>query len=699
MGVWITRANSFDPLTRGGDGRTPAAARMVRRASAGYSGRGPTDGEGARAATRVSGDKSSMCGICGAAWTDAGRPLAGEGLAAMVARLEHRGPDDSGTHRDDHAALGFRRLSIVDLPGGHQPLANEDGTVWVVFNGEIYNFPALRRRLEARGHTLRSSGDTEVLVHLYEDEGAAMVPLLRGMFALAIWDAPRRTLLLARDRLGQKPLFYRPDAGRITFASELKALLALPEAEVPRRVDPRAVDRYLTYGYVPHPGTILEGVYKLPPAHVATWHEGRLTLERYWNPDWDAEVDRPEIEDVDQLRATLTAAVREQMVADVPLGAFLSGGIDSTIIVGLMAAAADRPVETFSIGFDDPAFDESRYAKLAAERFGTAHHAFVVQPRAWETLPALAEQFDEPFADSSALPTWHVARETRRHVTVALTGDAGDELFAGYDRYRAVALTGLLDRLPPRARALIGGPLARALPASARAKTRLRAVRRVLETARDAPEARYLRWVGLFDEPARAALYADDFLDRLAASDPEGADPASVLDRALGVAARRDPVTRAMVADLLTYLPGDLLVKVDLASMAHGLECRSPFLDHRVVELALAMPIRRKLRLRPGRSKAILKRAFADLLPPAIRDRPKQGFGVPLDRWFRGELKEELRAVLLDPRALARGLFRPDAVAALLDEHASGRRDHAARLWGLLMLELWFRHHIDRAGG
>jgi asparagine synthase (glutamine-hydrolysing) len=639
-----------------------------------------------------------MCGICGAAWTDPARALPDDVLGAMVARLVHRGPDEADTYRDDHAALGFRRLSIIDLAGSHQPLANEDGTVRVVFNGEIYNFPALRHRLEARGHTLRNAGDTEVLVHLYEDEGPGLFPLLRGMFALAIWDAPRRTLVLGRDRLGQKPLLYRPEPGRISFASELKALLAMPD--LPRRADPTAIDRYLTYGYVPHPATILEGVYKLPPAHVAVWHEGKLRLERYWDPDWDAEVERPPEEDAERLRATLAEAVREQMVADVPLGAFLSGGIDSTIIVGLMQRASDRPVKTFSIGFDDPAFDESHYAEMAARHLGTEHHAFVVQPKAWETLPALAQQFDEPFADSSALPTWHVARETRRHVTVALTGDAGDELFGGYDRYRALALAGLFDRLPAGTRGWLGGPLARALPASARAKTRLRRVRRLLEGIGDAPESRYLRWMTTFDEAGRVALYADDFLDRLAAAgagDPDGANPASVLDRAFRAAPRRDPVTRAMVADLLTYLPGDLLHKVDMASMAHSLECRGPFLDHRIVELALAMPLRRKLRLRRGRSKVVLKQAFADLLPPAIRTRSKMGFGVPIDRWFRGELKDELRAVLLDPAATRRGLFRPESVAALLDEHSSGRRDHAYRLWALLMLELWFRHHIDVA--
>jgi asparagine synthase (glutamine-hydrolysing) len=636
-----------------------------------------------------------MCGICGAAWSVPDRAVDDPALRAMTDRLAHRGPDDQGFYRDDHAALGFRRLAIVDLAGGHQPLTNEDGTVWVVFNGEIYNFPALRHRLEARGHALRSAGDTEVLVHLYEDEGPAFFRLLRGMFALAIWDAPRRRLVLGRDRLGQKPLLYRLDRDRVLFASELKALLTRPASEVPRRVDRHALDRYLTFGYVPHPATILQGVYKLPPAHWAVWHEGRLTLERYWEPDWDAEIDRPPEEDAERLRALLAEAVREQMMSDVPLGAFLSGGIDSTIIVGLMQQASSRPVKTFSIGFDDPAFDESRYAELAAAHLGTEHHAFLVEPKAWETIPALAEQFDEPFADSSALPTWHVAEQTRRHVTVALTGDAGDELFGGYDRYRALLLTGYADRLPRAARAWLGGPLARSLPASARAKTRLRRVRRLLEGIADRPESRYLRWMTLFDEPSRAALYSDDFLGELAAgmNGDDESDPARVLGRALGVAPRRDPITRAMIADLLTYLPGDLLHKVDMASMAHSLECRGPFLDHRVVELALAMPLRRKLRLRGGRSKVVLKQAFADLLPPPIRTRAKMGFGVPIDRWFRGELKDELRGVLLDPVTLGRGLFRPESVRTLIDEHTNGLRDHAYKLWGLLMLELWFRRH------
>lgn len=643
-----------------------------------------------------------MCGIVGAAWTDAGRPLGEDLLSAMIGRIAHRGPDDSGSWRDSHAALGFRRLSIVDLQGGHQPLSNEEGTVWVVFNGEIYNHQALRHRLEARGHTFRSRSDTEVLVHLYEDEGVGMFSMLRGMFALAIWDAPRRTLVLGRDRLGQKPLIYRRDGDRLLFSSELKALLTLPEADLPRAIDPMALDRYLTYGYIPHPSTILRGVHKLPPAHYAVWREGALRLGRYWEPDWNAEVDLPPGEDVERLRELMAEAVQEQMLADVPLGAFLSGGVDSTIIVGLMQRASTRPVKTFSIGFDDPAFDESSYAAMAAKHLGTEHHAFRLQPDAWEALPHLTETFDEPFADSSALPTWFVSRETRREVTVALTGDAGDELFCGYDRYRALALSVLLDRLPASARRTLSGPLARALPVSVRAKTLSRRARRWLEALGAPLVPRYLRWIQMFDESTRVGMYSDSWLETLADSaseTPEEGDPVLVLRKAFDAAGKRDPVTRAMVADILTYLPADLLVKVDMASMAHGLECRGPFLDHRVVELAVSLPARRKIRLRGSRSKIVLKEAFADLLPPPIRARPKMGFSVPLDRWFRGPLKEELRGVLLDPRTMGRGLFRPEVVQRMVEEHVGGIGDHAYKLWALLMLELWFRRHFDRATG
>ena len=641
-----------------------------------------------------------MCGICGAVWTDHGESLAPDALEAMMSRLVHRGPDDGAVHHDPHAALGFRRLSIIDLAGGRQPLSNEDGTIWTVFNGEIYNFPALRRRLEAKGHTLRSSGDSEVLVHLYEDEGTAMFPLLRGMFALAIWDSRRRSLVLARDRMGQKPLVYRQTEGRLVFASELKSLLALPDDQIPRQVDPIALDHYLTLGYIPHPLTILKGVHKLPPAHYALWRDGSLSLERYWRPDWNLERSRGLAEDLEELRSTLDDAVREQMVSDVPLGAFLSGGIDSAIIAGLMQRSSSRPVKTFAIGFPDPKYDETRYASMAARHLGTEHETFIVEPRAWETLPELAWHFDEPFADSSALPTWHVARETRRAVTVALTGDAGDELFGGYERYRALGLTEMFARIPATPRRIAAKMLRMLAGDSAPSKSLRRRLERLVENIERPFQARYLGWMTTFDETSRLSLYSQEQLAFLAAatadeSDGEIVDPARFLAAAFAAAHRREPLTQAMVADMLTYLPGDLLVKVDLASMAHSLECRGPFLDHRVVELAAAMPLWRKLDVLTGRSKKILKQAFADLLPTAIKTRSKMGFGVPISGWFRGELRHELEAVLLDPVALGRGLFRPAEIERLVQEHAQGRREHSHRLWALLMLELWFRKHLD----
>jgi asparagine synthase (glutamine-hydrolysing) len=641
-----------------------------------------------------------MCGICGAVWSDSASALPEESLQRMMDRLVHRGPDDSGDFHDDHAALGFRRLAIIDLTGGRQPLANENGTVWTVFNGEIYNYLALRRRLEAKGHVLRSSGDTEILVHLYEDMGTGMFSMLRGMFALAIWDSRRRTLVMARDRLGQKPLVYCLDNGRLFFASELKALLALPESAVARRLDPIALDHYLSYGYVPHPRTILEGISKLPPAHYAVWHEGVLSVDRYWQPDWNLERNRPVEEDIEELRSVLGDAVREQMISDVPLGAFLSGGIDSTIIAGLMQQASGRSVKTFAIGFTDPLYDETRYAELAAKHLGTEHRTFIVEPKAWETLPHLAWHFDEPFADSSALPTWYVSRETRREVTVALTGDAGDELFGGYDRYRALGLTDLFQRLPAHSRRLIGGAMERFLPASTRSKSRLHKLKRLFEHINLPAEDRYLGWMTTFGEAARLALYGDSQLDLLALtaselSDPSEADPSALMATAFATANRRDPITRAMISDIVTYLPGDLLVKVDLASMAHSLECRGPFLDHRVVELAVAMPLTRKLQIRSGRSKVVLKEAFADLLPSEIKTRPKMGFGVPISRWLREELSREVQGVLLDRVCLGRGLFRPEAIEGLVAEHLAGKREHSHRLWALLMLELWFRQYLD----
>jgi len=634
-----------------------------------------------------------MCGITGAAWCDPKLAVERDVLRRMVEVLRHRGPDDDGEYLAESrtrpgrgaapgVALGHRRLAIIDVAGGRQPIANEDGSVWVVFNGEIYNFPQLRRRLEGSGHRFRTQSDTEVLVHLYEDAGAGMLDHLIGMFAFAVWDARLGQLLLARDRLGQKPLVYRHEPGRLLFASELKAVVEVPG--VPREIDPRAIDEYLTYQYVPHPRTIFRGIAKLPPGHYAIYRDDRLQVRPYWQPDFNAEEDRPAEDYVHELRERLTESVELRLKSEVPVGAFLSGGVDSTIIVGLMRRLSAGPVRTFSIGFPVPEYDETRYARAAAEQFGTVHEEFRVEPDAVEILPKLAWHFDEPFGDSSAVPTWYVSELTRGHVTVALTGDGGDELFTGYERYRAVWLSGFFDRLPRWLRAVLAGGYWQKLPSGGRQKSTLRRWKRFVEVLGKSSQRRYLDWISIFNETLRGGLYTDEFVASL-----PGRDPFEFLAAGFARAGRRDPVTATSVADLLTYLPCDLMTKVDVASMAHGLECRQPFLDHRVAELAMRMPGR--LKFRRGRGKRILKAAFADLLPGTILRRPKMGFGVPLDHWFRGGLKQFAREILLDRRTHDRGYFRPGGVERLLEEHESGRADHSPRLWALLILELWQR--------
>ncbi|MBL9125286.1 MAG: asparagine synthase (glutamine-hydrolyzing) [Planctomycetaceae bacterium] len=638
-----------------------------------------------------------MCGITGAVWTSAASAIEPEVLARMTDVLTHRGPDGRGVYTSCvqqlspatgsvRVALGHRRLSIIDRVGGAQPLANEDETVWIVFNGEIYNFQELRHRLEGAGHTFRGHSDTEVLVHLYEDEGLDFLRHLNGMFALAIWDEKRRQLVLARDRLGKKPLIYRREPDRLLFASELKSLLQVPG--LPRDIDPAALDSYLTYQYVPHPQMIFRGYHKLPPAHYAVWRDGQLQVGCYWQPDFRREVARPRREYLAELQELLTSAVELRLQSDVPLGAFLSGGIDSSIVVALMQKLRREPVKTFSIGFPVAEYDETHYAREVARHIGTDHHEFQVEPDGVEVLDRLVWYYDEPFADSSAIPTYYVSQLTRAQVTVALTGDGGDELFAGYARYRAAQIGGWFDRLPSAVRNVIAAEVWQKIPNNPERRTLLRRYKRLIGALRQSPERRYLEWVGIFGEASRAELYHEDFLSRL------DRDPGEFLFAAFARAQGRDAVTRASLADLVTYLPCDLLTKVDIASMAHGLECRQPFLDYRVVELAAAMPI--ELKLRGARGKRILIEAFGELLPPAILRRRKMGFGVPLEHWFRRELRAFTRDVLLSSRCLDRGYFRPAAVTRLVDEHQAGRFDHSAKLWALLVLELWQREWVDR---
>jgi asparagine synthase (glutamine-hydrolysing) len=651
-------------------------------------------------------------------------------LNRMVSVLEHRGPDDSGTYhsRTDQsdgsgvsngpgAALGHRRLSIIDLQTGHQPLANEDNTVWIVFNGEIYNYRELRSKLESLGHQFRTAADTETIVHAWEEYGPDCVAHLRGMFAFAIWDAKQRRLFLARDRLGQKPLFYRLEQNRLLFASELKALLQVPG--LPRELDPYAVDEFLTYQYVAHPRCILKGFNKLPPGCWAVYENGTLKVERYWTPPFAERRSEVATETADRfgriqaeggsgltrnqkseggtwsaaqwqnvLRETLTEAVRLRMRSDVPLGAFLSGGVDSTIIAGLMQQISDRPVHTFSIGFPVKKFDETSYAREAAQFLGTEHHEYLVEPSALEMLPKLIWHYDEPFADSSAIPMIYLSQVTRQEVTVSLSGDGGDELFAGYDRYRAVQLGAMFDRLPGPLQKLLTAKIWQKLPAAVEQRTFRRRLKRLLSALGEPPERRYLRWISIMDDERRRSIYTDDFREQLGSF-----DSAKFILDAYRQCPDRDFVTRTTCVDMLTYLPCDILTKVDIAGMAYGLECRSPFLDHHVAELAARMPM--GLKRKRTRGKQILIETFSDLLPASIQKRSKMGFGVPLDHWFRNELKPLLYDTLLDSQTLNRGFFKPEAIRKLVEEHTTEKWDHSYRLWALLCLELWQRMFLE----
>jgi asparagine synthase (glutamine-hydrolysing) len=616
-----------------------------------------------------------MCGIAGIIARASEKPCAGT-LDGMAAALAHRGPDGGAVRVYGCAGFAFRRLSIIDLAGGAQPIDNEDRTCHVVLNGEIYNHLELREDLEGRGHRFRTRSDVECVVHGYEEWGDQIVHRLRGMFALALWDEPRQRLLLARDRLGKKPLLYHEAGGRLAFASEFRSLAADPE--MPREPDLPAIHHYLTYQYVPSPLTAFKGVRKLPPAHLLVFEDGEARIERYWSLSFQPTLAITEEDAAAEVRRLLREAVRMRLMSEVPLGAFLSGGIDSGSIVALMAEFG--PVKTFSVGFDEEDFSELRYARQVAQRYGTDHHEFVVRPQAAEVIPALVEHYGEPYADSSALPTYYLASETAAHVKVALTGDGGDELFAGYRRYELLARLDAIGRVPG-ARGLAGAGVRLGVGrASARAERLLRAIA-------SRPEERYARAISYFTPEDKDALYSPE----MKAAAP--GDAYELLYAHYQRADAPDLLGRRLYADTMTYLPDDLLVKIDIATMIHSLEGRSPFLDHPLVEFAARLPSRFKLLRRAG--KLVLRRAVADLLPPEILSRPKMGFGVPISSWFRGELAELLRDVLLSPRATARPFFRPERVRQIVEDHQAGRRDHGAQLWALLMLELWCRRFAD----
>ena len=629
-----------------------------------------------------------MCGIAGfsdstprPAWPQGASSQADarQTVDAMCAAIRHRGPDDQGVFVESGVALGMRRLSIIDLATGHQPIHNEDKTVWVVFNGEIYNYAELRKELEDRGHRFYTASDTETIVHAYEEWGEGAFIRLRGMFGIALWDAKYRLLLLARDRVGIKPLHYRVHAGRLFFGSEIKSILAA-SPDTPR-IDVAALDHYLSFLYTPRDATIFDGIEKLPPGHLLRWQNGRAEVRQYWQLPVDVRSDVSEDDAAEQLRNVLQDAVRSHLMSEVPLGAFLSGGVDSSLVVGLMARASSRAVSTFSIGFEDARYNELDHAAVVARHFGTDHHEFIVRPDALSILDRLIGHFDEPFADSSAIPTWYVSELASRHVTVVLSGDGGDELFGGYDRYFPHPNIAAFDRWAPPGSRAVASRMWPLLPHGTKGKNFLRTV------ARD-ERGRYLDQIGYFQRDQKRALMTGDVRRALQQLDAEAR-----LGRHFDRLGSLPWHGQMMHFDFETYLPEDILTKVDRMSMAHSIESRVPLLDNEVVEFAARLPA--ALKIRHGRRKHVLKEAVAALLPASILDRPKRGFEVPLGVWFRGGLKELFADVLLSGRARERGYFEPRFIAQLVDEHVSGRREHTLRLWSLLVFELWHRQYLD----
>jgi asparagine synthase (glutamine-hydrolysing) len=614
-----------------------------------------------------------VCGICGIA-TARGDADA-EALRAMSEQLVHRGPDSGGEHVDGPVALGARRLSIIDLEHGDQPIANEDGSCVVVQNGEIYNYPELRRELERAGHTLRTRCDTEALVHLYEEHGLGFAERLRGMFAVAIWDAPRRRLVLARDRYGIKPLYYRHVAGELRFASELRAL---PRGEI----DLDALEAFLAFNSIPAPYSIFREIRKLPAGHVLVWENGEITLERYARPGpaQESELrDGDEAELVEELRARLRDSVRAHLLSDVPVGVLLSGGVDSALLAALAAEVTADPVHTFTIGFSERSFDEREDARLVAERYGTEHHELLVRPDPELLLRALADAFDEPFADSSALPTYLVSQLAADHVKVALSGEGGDELFGGYYTYAADLVA---DRLAPLAR--LSRPLVEALPSSSRKASLDYKAKRFVRAAHLPPLERHHGWKEIFSPAARADLRGVG----------SSFDPVDVYRARYAETAGAPELARLQDVDFGVYLADDLLVKTDRASMAHSLEARVPFLDPLVTNLAFALPTR--LKVRGLAKKVLLRKAAEPLLPKEVVHGRKRGFSIPAAAWLRGELEPFARETLSAGTLDRQGFFRPEPVARLLDEHVAGREDWSRQLWGLLAFTLWYERHVEQ---
>lgn len=633
-----------------------------------------------------------MCGICGIVNHKDGDPVSRDLLEKMTAVLAHRGPDSHGIHIGRSAGLGHRRLAVIDRTSlANQPMSNEDGSMWLVFDGEIYNFKSLRQQLEGK-HTFRSQSDTEVIVHLYEEYGEDCIEHLRGMFAFALWDSTAEKLLMARDRLGQKFIYYTSGPERLLFASEIKSLLQ--DDALTRVPNLNALHDYLSLSYTPGGETAFENVYRIPPAHKLVYEKGRLTLSRYWQLSYAAASVRPP--DPGQVKEEIIERLREsvslRLVSDVPLGAFLSGGIDSSTVVALMMQLLDRPVKTFSIGFEEKSHDESHYARMVSRALGTEHYEYTLSPDITSILPEVIAQYDEPLADPSAIPTYYLAKMARQHVTVALNGDGGDENFAGYDRYVKSKVALHYHRLPSPVRRSLTSLFSRLVPGGLAHDNILGRLREFFSAGDMSPAEMYCRWLFIFNRYDKPALYTAEFSSAINTGDSE-----ERIERLIHSSDGKDFIEAAVHADVLTYLPDDLLVKMDRATMAHALESRSPFLDHTFMEYVAALPA--GLKLKGLSRKWILKKAAGALLPDEIIRRPKRGFGIPVDQWLRTQLKDTVHDILMSRSCRDRGYFKESAVEELLKQHMSGERNRQFHLWNLLVLELWHQRFIDLPTG
>ena len=619
-----------------------------------------------------------MCGICGVTYFDRERNVLEPEVKSMCDVIRHRGPDDEGWITKGNYGIGMRRLSIIDLFTGRQPISNEDGSIWIVFNGEIYNHVELRDELIKKGHKFQTKCDTEAIVHAYEEYGEECPKKLNGMFGFAILDLRKRILFLARDRLGIKPLYYYHDSRKFAFGSELKSILQVPN--IPREVDLRALDLFLTFEYIPSPYSIFQGIRKLPPGHSLTLKDGRINIKEYWDLNFD-ETEVPEGELCEQLLELFQDAVKIRLMSDVPLGAFLSGGIDSSAIVAMMSRVMDRPVKTFSIGFKEDTYNESHYAQQVADHFNTEHHVEIIEPNALELTEKLVGFLDEPFGDFSIFPTYLVSKMARKHVTVSLSGDGGDELFAGYDTYIANKAGRAYERLPGLLRSAMH-PILNRIPPTEKKKGLINRAKRFVEGMELPADLEHTRWMIFLQEAEKNKLYSNDVQDML-----NGSDSFEFIRNYFNRVNTSDPLNRQLYVDIKSYLVDDILVKVDRMSMATSLETRVPFLDHRFVEFSATIPSR--LKLQGKNTKYLLKKAMEDVLPPQILNRGKEGFSIPIKNWLKEDLKPLMLEVLDQQKIKREGFFNANYVEQLKKEHLSGKENHSHRLWSMMVFGIW----------